>query len=277
MRAKSIFNLKGNNTTHSSIDSGHSQEEVYVEKVKTLDEIRKIKEKLKGDSKPKLAGLFAEAKSAEWSNFYEKFMNEVVSNKNVTSKEIELRINSVLNSIKHNDKQKQNREERKVGNSLLQKNKYEFYNKNKFIPIVLSKYNSFLNDGKEDIAKKTMPVKNTFSTSTIGKSLLKKPTSKNFDFERKRTVMLDNSPTKNFRSSLTLRKNTTLYARQSTKNVYGSNLKTIELKGSQDLNKSLGSAKNIRDTIRSNDNSFSYERGNENTPPMYPNCKIIFF
>jgi hypothetical protein len=275
MKAKSIFNYKGNNSSHSSIDSGNSQEEIIVEKIKSEDEIIKIKQKLQGDSKAKLSELITKQRNTDWSKFYEKFMNDVVSNKNITSKEIELRINLVLNSIKYNSvKEKHFQDDQKVGNCLLQKNKFEFCNKKKFIPIVMSKYNSFLNDPKEDVSKRSPMGKNTYSS--FGRSLLKKPTSKNLEgFERKKTVFLDSPSTtnKNFRTSVTLRKNTTLFARQSTKNVNSTNMKTIELKPSQDLNKSLGSTKNLRDTIKSNDNSFSYERGNETAPAMYPNCK----
>jgi hypothetical protein len=271
MKGKPMLQFKSNHSTHSSLDSGHSQDEVITEKTRNLEEIQKIKEKLKNYKKENILGFTSERETSDWTKFYSKFMNEVVSNKNITSKEIELRINSVLNRTGVKDKLA--KDEKKVCNKLQMKNKYEFCDKNKFIPTVMAKYNCYMNERKEEkVIKNSSKLKSLISTTMFTKSLLRKPTSKALGgVETKKSVIIRKSSNKLIgKNSIFVKSN--FFSRHSTKNIgtFAKGLKINEPKASIEENKSIASSKNYQDS----DDSFNYDRGNENNASTYPECKF---
>lgn len=103
-----------------------------------------IKEKLKKKLKDN-RHLLNKTDPVSWRSFYENFVNESLKKDQINLKEVEIRINSVLN--KYDEKTDRILKSEKLennthsSNNLLYKNNYMQNDKNKFIQVIMSKYN----------------------------------------------------------------------------------------------------------------------------------------
>jgi len=235
---KSKMNHRGHVDYDSSLDTEIGEGVEIKEKRKSKDEIKSIKEKLTINHKKVLTNIGRiENEKSDWNTVYLKFMSKIMDSSKIYQKELELRINAVLNL--------QIKKESNVVNTLYGKNKYELNDKSKFVPTIMSKFNSFQPNGK------------TTRTKSPRKQIKKPPTIKEsrFQIDNRRKSLLN----KDLMNKLILLKQSS-----QTK---------LEAKRHSTPTTALKSTKftypfDLRKTSLLEDNIFDYERANDNFKPI---------
>jgi hypothetical protein len=235
---KSKMNQRGHDEYDSSIDTEIGEGVEIQEKRKSKDEIKSIKKKLTINNKEVLTNIDRiENEKSDWNTVYSKFMSKIMDSSKIYQKELELRINAVLNlQIKKGSD---------LQNTLYGKNKYELSDKSKFVPVIMSKFNSFQPNGK---VTKIKPQRNQIKKPPI----IKEPSIK-IDSRRKSLL---NKDLMNKLSLVKQSSNTKLEdKRHSTPT---SALKALKFAYPLDLRK----------TSLLEDNIFDYDRANDNFKPI---------